>query len=246
MKTIKTIKAVSAAILFTATLASAQVSAPASATVKAADDVTAINFSITVEPEAAITVNGGNVTKDTPSFVKTGMTLTGAGTTPATSPVSVGNIAVTTNLSSWDVWVKSDNGGKLLNTSGVELACGTPTTTAKLYLYACLQSGPTACAGTGTINAAGGAATPRRLIPLASSAGAFMSMAQYMKVGTASSTPAAVATRFNGADAALSDSHIMIEAGVDCAPAQLAPGPDAVLTEKDYKESLTFTLTSTF
>jgi|GEM_PF-2783265 len=240
MKTIKTIKAVSAAILFTAGLVSAQ--APVNV-----ESQTPITITVNVEPTATLTVTNTALTKSSANLFRTGVDATSAA---ATGPTMAGRLAIVTNMYSWDILVGSKHDGKLMNTDvdgdaapdPKQLACGGPANPAALSLYACMTASATvascpisSAAGVGTLS------SPRRTLNLASSATAPISMAQFVKA-TEDGTPN-VGAKFSGAEVSTAgNAWMLIEANVNCLATNLSPAVGA--TGNIYSENLTFTLVS--
>jgi len=240
MKTLKTIKAVSAAILFTAGLASAQTGT----NIPATEPVT---FSVTIESFAGITVTNEELevtnAAEAASLIKTGVVVT-ALNGAATGPVTAGQAHVTTNLASWDVMVQSKNNGNLLADDGAILGCANGATSAPavLNIYSCLRStNVSECLGTGTV---GSIDSPRRVVTLAgSSAAGGIGMARWLKA-TTNGTALATTTKFTGTEANAGNIYMPIEANINCAYTNLVP--TSTTGEDEYTEELTFILTSAF
>lgn len=237
MKTLKTIKAVSAAILFTAGLASAQTAydGPIEADNK-------ITFSVEITTYADITVHNQELDETDVTLFRPNVTVA---TAPATGAIEAGRVHVSTNLSQWDVLIGSKNNGRLVDSADAFLACGTPTTVAALQVFSCLAPSSSATCGLSTVaapnNTAITASSGRRNVPLAGTSTTPASMARAIK-GTAAAQ-AAVGTTFTGAERnGTGDVYLVIEANVNCASTALTPGEDADGTA--FTEELDFTLTA--
>ena len=151
----KSLAAAFAAILFTATLANAQVTinkdSPASANTSYTGDA-AITFSVEVEEIAKLTVADKKLVN-----ANLARASTASGNLAADELKLAGTIDVETNLARWDVTVSSVNGGKLKKNGGttfLKASSGTAVADVTLKIAACYGSGPstTPCAYSGNPN----------------------------------------------------------------------------------------------
>ncbi len=246
MNKIKSLAAGAAAVLLTATLASAQPVDNTDWTNYTGD--TEILFSVTVEPLVKLEVHqAATLVPVTETASTHSGILTSGGTNGVVTDLKpVGTVDVLTNLASWNVTVKSLNNGKLINEADGSVLKRVRTgtvTDAVIRANVCYGTGPSAAA-TATLNGGSAGTTCTRAANITNIAqAALIDATGLVSSGSLGTILGKTGGYFDQTDLATGatgqNGHFAIFAFIDASYAELAG-------DGTYEEKLEFTLVSGF